>query len=144
MEILKKITNSAEETEKFGEAIARYAIEKGEDFVALYGDLGAGKTAFSRGFVGAISPDAEVCSPTYSIVNEYEGDTTVFHFDMYRIDDEDSLDSIGFYDYFGRGIILTEWSENIPYALPERYIRVKIEKLTGDSRQITAELVSVK
>ena len=141
MEILKKITNSAEETEKVGEDIARYAIENNGDFVALYGDLGAGKTAFSRGFVGAISPEAEVCSPTYSIVNEYEGDVAVFHFDMYRIEDEDSLDSIGFYDYFGRGIILTEWSENIPYALPERYIRVKIEKLTGDSREITAELV---
>ncbi len=145
MEILSKITNSAEETERIGEVIAGYAIENNYDFVALYGDLGAGKTAFSRGFVGAISPEAEVCSPTYSIVNEYEGGKkTVFHFDMYRIEDEDSLDSIGFYDYFGRGIILTEWSENIPYALPESYIRVKIEKLTGDSRKITAELVGVK
>lgn len=141
MEILKRITHSADETEAVGGLVAAYATENGEDFVALYGDLGAGKTAFSRGFVGAISPEAEVCSPTYSIVNEYEGNVTVFHFDMYRIEDEDSLDSIGFYDYFGRGIILTEWSENIPYALPERYIRVKIEKLAGDSREITAELV---
>lgn len=142
MEIISKITASPEETEEIGKFLADYVIKNGEDFVALYGDLGAGKTAFTRGFVSVISPDAEVCSPTYAIVNEYDGGRVpVFHFDMYRVESEDSLDSIGFYDYFGRGIIITEWSENIPYALPKRYICVNIEKLDSNSRKITAELV---
>lgn len=142
MEILSKTTHSPEETEKVGEELSLYVLEKGEEFVALYGDLGAGKTAFCRGFVGAVSPEAAVCSPTYAIVNEYEGGKKpVFHFDMYRIEDEDSLDSIGFYDYFGRGIIITEWSENIPYAMPKHYLRVTIEKLSDTDRKITAELM---
>ncbi len=143
MEILSKVTNSPEETESVGGELARYVLANAESFVALYGDLGAGKTAFCRGFVGVISPDAHVCSPTYAIVNEYDGgDVPVFHFDMYRVESEDSLDSIGFYDYFGRGIIITEWSENIPYALPDRHIKVKIEKLSEDKRKITAELIT--
>lgn len=142
MEIISKITALPEETEEIGKFLADYVIKNGEDFVALYGDLGAGKTAFTRGFVSVISPDAEVCSPTYAIVNEYDGGrVSVFHFDMYRVESEDSLDSIGFYDYFGRGIIITEWSENIPYALPKRYICVNIEKVDENSRKITAELI---
>ncbi|MBQ8249959.1 MAG: tRNA (adenosine(37)-N6)-threonylcarbamoyltransferase complex ATPase subunit type 1 TsaE [Clostridia bacterium] len=140
MKFLEKITHCADETETVGAEIAKYVLEENESFVALYGDLGAGKTAFTRGFASVIVPDADVCSPTYTIVNEYEGETSLFHFDMYRIEDEDALDSIGFYDYFGRGIIITEWSENIPFALPERYVRVTIEKLGDDERKITAEI----
>lgn len=140
MKIIEKITHCADETEIVGAEIARYVLEKNESFVALYGDLGAGKTAFTRGFASVIVPDADVCSPTYTIVNEYEGNPSLFHFDMYRIEDEDALDSIGFYDYFGRGIIITEWSENIPFALPERYVRITIEKLGDDERKITAEI----
>ncbi len=140
MKFLEKITHCADETELVGAEIARYVLENKESFVALYGDLGAGKTAFTRGFASVIVPDADVCSPTYTIVNEYEGVTPLFHFDMYRIEDEDALDSIGFYDYFGRGIIITEWSENIPFALPDRYVHVNIEKLSDDERKITAEI----
>ncbi len=141
MKILEKVTNCADETELIGAELAKYILENNENFVALYGDLGAGKTAFTRGFAGVIAPYDDVCSPTYTIVNEYEGTVPLFHFDMYRIEDEDSLDSIGFYDYFGRGIIITEWSENIPFALPERYVRVNIEKLGSDKRKITAEII---
>ena len=112
-------------------------FEKGEKYGSS--DLGAGKTAFTRGFASVIAPEAAVCSPTYAIVNEYTGKSPLFHFDMYRIEDEDSLDSIGFYDYFGRGVIITEWSENIPYALPEHYIKVTIEKRGDDARRILAE-----
>ncbi|MBE6613056.1 MAG: tRNA (adenosine(37)-N6)-threonylcarbamoyltransferase complex ATPase subunit type 1 TsaE [Ruminococcaceae bacterium] len=137
--MLDQITACADETELVGAELARYVMENREEFVALYGDLGAGKTAFTRGFASVIAPDAAVCSPTYTIVNEYEGKIPLFHFDMYRIEDEDSLDSIGFYDYFGRGIIITEWSENIPYALPDTYIKVTIEKLGDDARRIIAE-----
>ncbi len=140
MKFLEKTTFCADETELVGAEIAKYVLENGEKFVALYGDLGAGKTAFTRGFASVIVPDADVCSPTYTIVNEYDGTPSLFHFDMYRIEDEDALESIGFYDYFGRGIIITEWSENIPFALPERYVRVTIEKMGDDERKITAEI----
>lgn len=141
MKILEKTTLCADETEFIGAELAKYILENKLDFLALYGDLGAGKTAFTRGFASVIAPDAAVCSPTYTIVNEYEGTTPLFHFDMYRIEDEDALESIGFYDYLGRGIIITEWSENIPYALPEIYVRVDIEKIGDDERKITAEVI---
>ena len=139
MVLFDKLTNCADETELVGAELARYVLENQEEFVALYGDLGAGKTAFTRGLASVIAPEAAVCSPTYAIVNEYTGKIPLFHFDMYRIEDEDSLDSIGFYDYFGRGVIITEWSENIPWALPEHYIKVTIEKRGDDARRILAE-----
>ncbi len=141
MKIIEKITTCADETELVGAELARYVLQGGTEFVALFGDLGAGKTAFTRGFASVIAPGENVCSPTYTIVNEYEGKVPLFHFDMYRIEDEDALDSIGFYDYFGRGVIITEWSENITYALPPVYLKVTIEKLGDDERRICAELV---
>lgn len=141
-------TSCAEETETLGAKLADL-IRHGNElpfFVALYGDLGVGKTAFVRGFTALIAPQATVRSPTFALVNEYRGKPlSIFHFDMYRIADEDDLISIGFYDYLERsGICLVEWSENIPYALPEQYIRVTIEKddpTHPDSRKITAERI---
>lgn len=142
-------TSSPAETEAAG---ARLAKEMREDvtlppFVALYGDLGVGKTAFVRGFASVIAPQSLVRSPTFALVNEYRAKPrSLFHFDMYRIEDEDDLYSIGFYDYLDRnGICLVEWSEKIPYALPEDYLRVTIEKDdadTPDSRRITVERCS--
>ena len=135
-------SHSPEETEKIGQALANDMSESNSlpKFVALYGDLGVGKTAFVRGFTSVFAPSARVKSPTFALVNEYRGEKLcVFHFDMYRIDDEDELYSIGFYDYADRnGICMVEWSENIEYALPERYIRVKIEKdiLRGEDERI--------
>lgn len=142
-------TNSAEETEAVGATLAKRFAADGSlpRFVALYGDLGVGKTAFVRGFTSVFSPKARVKSPTFALVNEYRGDggPSVFHFDMYRITDEDELYSIGFYDYFDRnGICLTEWSENISYALPERHVAVRIEKCSEghpDMRRITISLL---
>lgn len=135
---------SAEETEAIGARLAR-AYEADANipkFVALYGDLGVGKTAFIRGFASVLAPAARVKSPTFALVNEYKGHRlSVFHFDMYRISDEDELWSIGFYDYLDRrGVCLVEWSENIPYALPDAYLRVEIVKDSEsdtDSRRIT-------
>ena len=142
------ITNAPEQTEEVGRELATEILADSSlpRFVALYGDLGVGKTAFVRGFTSAISPTARVKSPTFALVNEYKGSPcSVFHFDMYRIEDEDELYSIGFYDYFDRnGICLTEWSENIEYALPDRYIRASISKCSEtdtDKRSITLELV---
>ena len=125
------LTCSPSETEQVGAALASLMIEqKLHPFVALFGDLGVGKTAFVRGFTSAIAPNARVKSPTFALVNEYKGEKlSVFHFDMYRIEDEDELYSIGFYDYLDRnGICLVEWSENIIESLPENHIRVEITK----------------
>ncbi|MBQ4556381.1 MAG: tRNA (adenosine(37)-N6)-threonylcarbamoyltransferase complex ATPase subunit type 1 TsaE [Clostridia bacterium] len=133
---------SAEETEAYGKALAKELLDCGKKsaFVALFGDLGVGKTAFTRGFTSAIC-DARVKSPTYTVVNEYRGGAVpVFHFDMYRIDGDDDLYSTGFYDYIDSGYLITEWSENIPFALPEKRINVTIEKTdNGDGRRITIE-----
>ncbi len=147
MHLIDNVTLSASETEKLGALLAEKILAGSElpHFVALYGDLGVGKTAFIRGFASFASPDAKVKSPTFSIVNEYRGaKIPLFHFDMYRIEDEDSLYSIGFYDYLESGICLIEWSENIEFALPDEYIKVTISKNNTentDSRLITAELV---
>ena len=158
-EIFTIISHNVDETEELGAEIARQARRLGVDFAALFGDLGAGKTALTRGIVSVFAPGAPVCSPTYAIVNEYYPDSTpeapgrfghnstfmpVFHFDMYRIEDEDSLDSIGFYEYEQRGgFIVTEWSENIIDSLPERYLRVDIEKISENERKISLKLVEL-
>ena len=137
-------TSSVEETEACGRALAERLLASGagEAFIALYGDLGVGKTAFVRGFTSAVC-DARVKSPTYTVVNEYRGGKVpVFHFDLYRIDGEDDLYSTGFYDYIGGGYLLCEWSENIPFALPKTYTKVTIAKAEGDSRRITFEEIS--
>lgn len=114
-------------------------------FVALDGDLGTGKTEFVRGFASLASPGSAVRSPTYTLVNEYlNGEIPVYHFDVYRINGEDDLYSTGFYDYPGRGFCLVEWCERIPYAIPDGYISVKIEKIPPDmeSRHITISLIT--
>ena len=138
MTLLKEIiTNSPEETEKVGFDLAK-ELENNlslPSFIALYGDLGVGKTAFVRGFAKVFSPSALVRSPTFALVNEYptKGGRRLFHFDMYRITDEDDLYSIGYYDYLDDGsICLVEWSENIPYAIPDEHIRVEITKTNLD------------
>jgi tRNA threonylcarbamoyladenosine biosynthesis protein TsaE len=137
-------TASAEETEACGRALAERLLSDATlpRFVALYGDLGVGKTAFVRGFTSYISPTATVRSPTFALVNEYRGTPlSVFHFDMYRIESEDDLISIGYDDYLTRrGICLTEWSEKIEGELPEERFSVLIEKLGAEvpnERRIT-------
>ena len=134
------VTRSTEQTEEIGKELASAMLADSSlpRFVALYGDLGVGKTAFVRGFTSKIAPSARVKSPTFALVNEYKGERcSVFHFDMYRIQDEDELYSIGFYDYFDRnGICLTEWSENIEYALPEVYIRADIKKCSEEDTEL--------
>jgi tRNA threonylcarbamoyladenosine biosynthesis protein TsaE len=149
MAILKEIiTNSPEETEKVGYEVAELVKNDKTlpSFIALYGDLGVGKTAFVRGFTKLFSPNALVRSPTFALVNEYPSKESrrVFHFDMYRITDEDDLYSIGYYDYLDDGsICLVEWSENIPYAIPDEHIKVEIAKTnldTPDERKITISI----
>ncbi len=120
-----KLSNSTEQTEAIAAEFARSLHS--DSFVALYGDLGAGKTAFVRGVAKVICPDQRVFSPTYTVVNEYG--TKLYHFDLYRISDDDDLYSTGFYDYIGNGICICEWCENIPHAIPDNAVCVKIEKI---------------
>ena len=123
----KNITTSSADTIALGRSFME-RIPKGS-FVALFGDLGAGKTAFVKGMVQNFSPDAIVTSPTYNIVNTYFGDGIVLHhYDMYRISDDDDLYSVGFYDNSEDDIIVAEWCENIPWAIPEKHISVTIRK----------------
>ncbi|MDD6799242.1 MAG: tRNA (adenosine(37)-N6)-threonylcarbamoyltransferase complex ATPase subunit type 1 TsaE [Firmicutes bacterium] len=136
-------TSSESETEALGRALAEELLSVKDPFagtenifVAMFGDLGAGKTAFVRGMADYIAPDAEVSSPTYAIMNEYSGKRfRMCHFDMYRITGDDDLYSVGFYDLTGV-IIVAEWCENIPYALPEHYVRVNITKTPEDGGRI--------
>ena len=135
------VTSSFSETENVGKRLA--ACLKNGGFVAFYGDLGAGKTAFTRGMGEILCPDAEVCSPTYAIINEYkkDGKTVLCHVDAYRIDDDDDLYSTGFYDCmdYPGCVMAVEWCEKIPFAVPEHAVSVSIYK-TGDSeRRIVIE-----
>ena len=111
-------------------------------FIALYGDVGVGKTVFVRGLASVICPDDFVQSPTYALVNEYKGKYKICHYDMYRITSEDDLESTGFYDY-RNCIIVAEWCENIPFAIPKSYYRVEICKTDdGCGRNVTIEKIS--
>jgi tRNA threonylcarbamoyladenosine biosynthesis protein TsaE len=117
------------------------SLLKPGDVLALYGEMGAGKTAFVRGLVKALCPECLplVHSPTFAIVNEYEGDTlTVYHYDLYRIADEDDLYSTGYFDRLGgKGIVVTEWSELIDGAIPADAYRLLIEKAGETERKFT-------
>ena len=144
-------TDKVEHTEGIGRELAE-ALAKDSSlprFVAMYGDLGVGKTAFVRGFASELSPNSTVRSPTFALVNEYKCTENtakikrICHFDMYRIVDEDDLYSVGVYDYLRPdSLCIAEWCELIPYALPKSYIKVEIEKTDlGDGRKITVALV---
>lgn len=138
------VTLSAEGTENVGAELAALMLADSSlpRFIALYGDLGVGKTAFTRGFVSAIAPTARVKSPTFAIVNQYKGERcAVFHFDMYRVESEDELYSIGFFDYIDSGICICEWSENITEHLPVPHIRAEITK--NDFSNVNSRLISL-
>lgn len=134
--ILEVVTQSEAETENLAKELAKKLVPG--DFIAFFGDLGSGKTAFVRGLAEIFCPGIRVSSPTYAIVNEYSGNPYIFHFDMYRITDDDSLYSTGFYDYFDRkGIMAVEWCENISFAIPDKYYKIRFEKISETVRKIT-------
>ena len=135
------ITNSAEETEKIGERLCNALIKanKKKAFISMEGEMGVGKTAFTRGFAAPLGIRS-VKSPTYTIVNEYRGTSNVYHFDMYRISDADDLYSIGFDEYTEKdGYCIAEWSENITFALPDERYDITFRKTGETSREITVE-----
>ena len=140
MNKLSKIytSHSYEDTLKIGEELAQSL--KGCEVIALFGGLGMGKTALTTGIAKGLGSSDDVLSPTFALVNEYHGRCALYHFDMYRISSWDDLYSIGFFDYFDTGVLVIEWSENIENALPQEYIRITLEKGSGENeRTITVE-----
>ena len=132
------ITNSPEETEKVGAALGKILLPG--SVLAYRGDLGAGKTAFTRGLARGLGYAEPVTSPTYTIVNEYLGGRLpLFHFDMYRLRSSDDLWDIGWEDYLDRGgVCAVEWSENVDDAM-ENAIYVTIHKTGETTRRIVIE-----
>ncbi len=132
--------NSTEKTEALGRAVGVRALALGRvpQFFALYGEMGVGKTAFTRGFASAIAEGAAVRSPTYTVVNEYRGGRfPIFHFDMYRIEELDDLYSIGFEDYFKKdGFLIAEWCERIEGEVPPDAVRITITRGEGEEERI--------
>ncbi len=134
------VTNSPAETEALGQRLAE-RLQPG-DVIAYTGDLGAGKTAFTRGLARGLGITERITSPTFTIVNEYQGGRLpLFHFDMYRLGSSDELYEIGWEDYLARGgVCAVEWSEIVADALEEPCIRVDIRQgETENQRKITVE-----
>ena len=134
---MEYISHSPDETEAIGELLGQKL--KPGTVLAYLGDLGMGKTAFTRGLARGLGCPGRVTSPTFTIVNEYEGRIPLFHFDMYRLTDADDLFDIGWEDYLDRGgVCAVEWSENVADAL-EDAILITIEKTGEEERTITIE-----
>ena len=135
---MRFLTRGPEETEALGMRLAE-CLQPG-DVIAYYGDLGAGKTAFTRGLARGLGIAEAVTSPTYTIVNEYlSGKMPLFHFDMYRLGSSEELFDIGWEDYLTRGgVCAVEWSENVEDAL-EDAITVYIRRLSDQEREVTIE-----
>ena len=121
------ITYSEEETKQLAKQLAS-KIDK-TSVIILNGELGAGKTKFTEGFLSYFGLEKEISSPTFTIVNEYKNDkATIYHFDVYRLSDIDEFYAIGGEEYFTKGICIIEWGEIIKQALPEHYIKIDIKK----------------
>lgn len=140
-------TNNTKETEAVGASLAK-SLEDAKltrAFIAMRGEMGVGKTAFTRGFAEHFGISG-VKSPTYTIVNEYRGRARIYHFDMYRITDSDDLYSIGYDDYANSpGFCIAEWSENVQEFLPDDAIFVTITRIAGkeDGRKIEIEYENI-
>ena len=129
----KFITGSPEETEQLAERLA--ATLEGTEVIAMFGGLGAGKTAFTRGLARGLESADDVSSPTFALVHEYSGKYPVYHFDMYRITSWDDLYTTGFFDYMDNGVMIIEWSENIQDFLPENRIEISIRYISENERE---------
>ena len=127
------ISESEKETIEIAKEYAKTL--KSGDVLRLDGDLGAGKTAFVKGIALGLNIDSEVVSPTYAYLNDYEG--KLFHFDMYRIPDEEYAENLGLFEYFyGNGICVVEWAERVENHLPEKVKKIEIKNLGGNNREI--------
>ncbi len=133
---MEYITKSVEETEQFGESLAtKYPAPH---VFCLTGDLGAGKTAMTRGIARGYGFDGRVSSPTFTIMHIYEGGETVHHFDLYRIEDEDELDAIGFDGFLREGISVIEWPDSFGDRIGA-CTRITVSRLSDTERKLTIE-----
>lgn len=131
-------TFSLEETQKLGEELALEL--KAGDVIALNGDLGAGKTAFTQGLARGLGVEDYVTSPTFTIMNVFEGRLPLYHFDVYRISDPDEMEAIGFEEFlYGEGVCVIEWSDLIKELLPKGTIDIRIYKEGPESRKFEIE-----
>lgn len=123
-------SNSAEETMALGESLAQLLIP--DDVIVLNGDLGAGKTQFAKGLARGLGVKSEVTSPTFNILIEYDdGRLPFYHFDLYRLDDEDDLEDVDFFETLeSGGVTLVEWGDKFPDALPDEYLEVSVRART--------------
>ena len=132
---MTKITKNETETIQIGKKLGE-TLDPGA-IVALYGELGAGKTTFTRGIAEGLGIKMCVQSPTFTIVNEYPGEVPLFHFDMYRLETESELFDIGWDDYLERGgVCVVEWSEKVPNAFPPETIYVKLDDIGDNKRHL--------
>ena len=134
------LSRSAAQTEAIGRTLGSL-LYRGA-FLALFGDLGGGKTCFTRGVVAALAPGSAhlVASPTYAIMNEYPGPLPVYHFDFYRLASGDEIAELGFDDYFqGNGVCIAEWSEHLGDRLPPDHLGISFAHGGGDCRKIFFE-----
>ncbi len=130
---MERLSHSVEETERFGEQLAA-SLPPGS-VVAYTGALGMGKTAFTRGLAKGLGCRGRVTSPTFTVVNEYDGKIPLFHFDMYRLGSSDELFDIGWEDYLNRGgVCAVEWSEQVAEAMPPETVYVTISRRPEDDR----------
>ena len=134
------ITNSEQETKNVARDIAS-KIDKNA-VIVLSGELGAGKTKFTEGFLSYFGLEKEISSPTFTIVNEYKNNKiSIYHFDVYRLADIDEFYAIGGEEYFSKGICIIEWGEIIEYILPKDTIRIKIEK---DKENLDKRIIKIE
>lgn len=135
--MLKITTNSPEETYNLGKKIG--PLLSPGDIVNLEGDLGAGKTLLVKGIAHALGVvQDEVTSPTFTLINEYDGRIPLYHFDVYRLNNPAELEDIGYEEYFyGLGVTVVEWGNLIVEYFPDEYLQISLEKLTEDGRELT-------
>ncbi|HOA55040.1 MAG: tRNA (adenosine(37)-N6)-threonylcarbamoyltransferase complex ATPase subunit type 1 TsaE [Bacillota bacterium] len=141
--MMKFRTDSADDTAELGRKLGSM-LQRGDN-VCLIGDLGSGKTAFTGGLAKGLGISGYITSPTFTIVNEYEGRLPLYHFDVYRISDVDEMPDTGYYEYIdGDGVTVIEWADLIKEILPSERIEVHIEKndqVRSDSRTITIRFI---
>lgn len=145
MNNLELISKSPENTIKIAKTMAKF-LNLG-DTIVLTGELGAGKTKFTEGFLSYFNIEDEISSPTFNIINEYHTSTlNIYHFDVYRLEDIEEFYEIGGDEYFDKGICLIEWGETIPDALPENYINITLSpnSLSENTRIISFEAFGTK
>lgn len=132
------ITESAEETERLGIEIGKRAVYG--DVIALRGELGSGKTALTRGIAEGLGITEEITSPTFSLMEIHEGEKNLYHFDLYRIEDDREFNNLCFEEYWENdGVSVIEWAERAGSRLPERRIDINIDYISSTERRITVE-----